>query len=65
MEPILAIPKPDYTPDPVYGLGTTAGLPDYNPPEPAGLTFDYAAVEALRARTPQLGRGSEAHTLGS
>ena len=47
MEAILAIPKLDYTPEPVYGLGTTAGLPDYNPPAPAGLTFDYAVTIVL------------------
>ena len=30
-----------------------------------GLHRLPSTVEALRARTPQLGRGSEAHTLGS
>ena len=30
-----------------------------------GLHRLPVTVEALRARTPQLGRGSEAHTLGS
>ena len=30
-----------------------------------GLHRSPSTVEALRARTPQLGRGSEAHALGS